>query len=75
MFSLLDEHLLKNLPWPLFSKEGNYSPLWKREVRRDFYFMPLLLIGVLVIQHTRTAVSFLGMVKPFNPPASISWKL
>ena len=21
---------------PLFAKEGNYSSLWKREVRRDF---------------------------------------
>jgi hypothetical protein len=27
--------LLKNLPLPLFSKEGFISSLWKREVRRD----------------------------------------
>jgi len=30
-------------PLPLFAKEGNYSSLWQREVRRDFYFMSLLL--------------------------------
>jgi hypothetical protein len=30
------ESLLKNLPLPLFAKEGNYSSLWLREVRRDF---------------------------------------
>jgi hypothetical protein len=27
--------LLKNLPSPLFSKEGFIPSLWKREVRRD----------------------------------------
>jgi hypothetical protein len=28
--------LLKNLPLPLFAKEGCISSLWQREVRRDF---------------------------------------
>jgi len=32
----LNGHLPENLPSPLFAKEGNYSSLWKREVRRDF---------------------------------------
>jgi hypothetical protein len=27
---------LENLPSPLFAKEGYYSSLWQREVRRDF---------------------------------------
>jgi hypothetical protein len=27
---------LKNLPLPLFTKEGDYSSLWQREVRRNF---------------------------------------
>jgi len=27
---------LENLPSPLFTKEGNYTSLWQREVRRDF---------------------------------------
>jgi hypothetical protein len=29
-------HRLENLPSPLFAKEGDYSSLWQREVRRDF---------------------------------------
>jgi len=28
--------LLKNLPLPLFAKEGFIPSLWQREVRRDF---------------------------------------
>jgi len=32
----LNTHLLKNLPFPLFAKEGFIPSLWKREVRRDF---------------------------------------
>jgi hypothetical protein len=28
--------LNKNLPFPLFAKEGNIASLWQREVRRDF---------------------------------------
>jgi hypothetical protein len=32
----LDTRYSKNLPSPLFAKEGLYSSLWKREVRRDF---------------------------------------
>jgi len=40
--------LLKNLPSPLFAKEGDDPSLWQREVRRDFIinvfiFMTLLL--------------------------------
>jgi hypothetical protein len=27
---------MKKSPLPLFAKEGYYSSLWKREVRRDF---------------------------------------
>jgi hypothetical protein len=30
------DSLLKNLPLPLFTKEGYYSSLWQREVRMDF---------------------------------------
>jgi len=30
------DSLLKNLPFPLFTKEGCYSSLWQREVKRDF---------------------------------------
>ena len=29
-------YYLKNLPFPLFAKEGNYSSRWQREGRRDF---------------------------------------
>jgi general secretion pathway protein I len=29
-------HRLENLPLPLFTKEGDKSSLWQREVRRDF---------------------------------------
>ena len=34
--SWLNGHYSENLPSPLFSKEGYYSSLWQREVRRDF---------------------------------------
>jgi hypothetical protein len=30
-----EELLLKNLPLPLFTKEGHHFSLWKREGRRD----------------------------------------
>jgi hypothetical protein len=30
------ESFLKNLPLPLFTKEGYSASLWQREVRRDF---------------------------------------
>jgi hypothetical protein len=33
----LNSHLFENLPYPLFAKEGHYSSLWQREVRRAFY--------------------------------------
>ena len=31
-----NRHLLQNLPFPLFAKEGNFTSLWQREERRDF---------------------------------------
>jgi hypothetical protein len=34
MFSKLDIHSLKNLPFPLFAKEGHLFFLWHREVGR-----------------------------------------
>jgi hypothetical protein len=41
-------NLPKNLPLPLFSKEGNSPSLWKREVRRDFFqrSLPLFAEGI-----------------------------
>jgi hypothetical protein len=36
MASKLKLHYPENLPSPLFAKEGNYSSLRQREVRRDF---------------------------------------
>jgi hypothetical protein len=33
---IINRHYSENLPSPLFSKEGYYSSLWQREVRRDF---------------------------------------
>jgi hypothetical protein len=35
---------MENLPCPLFSKEGHYSSLWQREVRRDFVKIMSLLL-------------------------------
>jgi len=32
----IERTLLRKSPLPLFAKEGLYSSLWKREVRRDF---------------------------------------
>jgi hypothetical protein len=49
--SKLTLHKSENLPLPLFSKEGDYSSLWQREVRRDFklnvysIMRPLLITG------------------------------
>jgi hypothetical protein len=34
--SKFNRHYSENLPSSLFSKEGYYSSLWQREVRRDF---------------------------------------
>jgi hypothetical protein len=42
------ESLLKNLPFPLFAKEGCISSLWQREVRRDFIINVFILMTVLV---------------------------
>jgi len=39
---------LKNLPLPLFSKEGYITSLWKREVRRDFIINVFILMTLLV---------------------------
>jgi hypothetical protein len=40
--------LLKNLPLPLFSKEGHITSLWQREVRRDFIINVFILMTLLV---------------------------
>jgi hypothetical protein len=40
--------LLKNLPTPLFSKEGYITSLWQREVRRDFMINVFILMTLLV---------------------------
>jgi hypothetical protein len=40
---------LKNLPTPLFSKEGYIPSLWQREVRRDFIINVLILMTLLII--------------------------
>jgi hypothetical protein len=40
--------LLKNLPLPLFSKEGYITSLWQREVRRDFIINVFILMTLLV---------------------------
>jgi hypothetical protein len=40
--------LLKNLPLPLFAKEGYISSLCQREVRRDFLFNVFILMTVLL---------------------------
>ncbi|OGW52977.1 MAG: hypothetical protein A2Y81_05355 [Nitrospirae bacterium RBG_13_43_8] len=45
--------LLKNLPLPLFSKEGFISSLWQREVRRDFVIDVFILMTLLVIQFVK----------------------
>ena len=42
--------LVKNLPLPLFAKEGFISSLWQREDRRDFVIDVFLLMTLLVIQ-------------------------
>ena len=41
--------LLKNLPSPLFSKEGYCSSLWQREDRRDFIINVFIFMNVLVL--------------------------
>ena len=33
---VLKTWIIKNLPFPLFAKEGHIASLWQREVRRDF---------------------------------------
>ncbi len=40
--------LLKNLPLPLFDKEGYISYLWQREGRRDFIINVFILMALLV---------------------------
>jgi hypothetical protein len=40
--------LLKNLPLPLFAKEGFIPSLWKREVRRDLVIDVFMLMTLLV---------------------------
>jgi hypothetical protein len=45
--------LLKNLPMPLFAKEGFIFSLWQREVKRDF------VINVFIINTNLSIVNFL----------------
>jgi hypothetical protein len=39
---------LKNLPSPLFAKEGDDPSLWQREVRRDFIINVFILMTLLL---------------------------
>jgi len=41
---------LKNLPSPLFAKEGYISSLWQREGRRDFIINVFIIMTLLVIR-------------------------
>jgi len=50
--------LLKNLPLPLFAKEGYISSLWQREVRRDFIINVFILMTVLVRMFMKQTVAF-----------------
>jgi len=60
----LNRHLSENLPFPLFAfasanppecgKEGYYSSLWKREVRRDFTFHVAIITRLLIYTETRS---------------------
>jgi hypothetical protein len=44
-----DASLFKNLPFPLFAKEGFISSLWQREVRRDFVIDVFMFVTLLVL--------------------------
>jgi hypothetical protein len=44
--------LLKNLPSPLFAKEGDDSSLWQREVRRDFIINVFILMTLLLTEES-----------------------
>ena len=39
---------IKNLPSPLFAKEGHNTSLWQREDRRDFPVNVFMLLNFLV---------------------------
>jgi len=39
--------LLRNLPFPLFAKEGCITSLWQREARRDFMINVFMVVSVL----------------------------
>jgi hypothetical protein len=41
-------HIPKNLPFPLFAKEGYIASLWQREVRRDFLNNVVIFMASLV---------------------------
>ena len=43
----VEHHFLKNLPLPLFTKEGYISSLWQREVRRDFIMSVFIVITLM----------------------------
>jgi hypothetical protein len=46
--SKLKLHYTENLPSPLFAKEGNYSSLRQREVRRDFIDQCVIILRLLI---------------------------
>jgi hypothetical protein len=46
--AFVSEVLLKNLPSPLFAKEGEIASLWQREGRRDFIINVFILMIVLL---------------------------
>jgi hypothetical protein len=52
--SISKASLLKNLPLPLFAKEGEFSSLLQREVRRDFIIHGFILMTLLVTPFAMT---------------------
>jgi hypothetical protein len=48
--SIIKTSLLKNLPPPLFAKEGDNPSLWQKEVRRDFIINVFMLMTLLLSQ-------------------------
>jgi hypothetical protein len=50
-------HIPKNLPFPLFAKEGYIASLWQREVRRDF------LNNVVIFMASLVAVNILWLAR------------
>jgi len=54
--------LLKNLPSPLFAKEGDDPSLWQREVRRDFIINVFILITLLLTRWV-IEIMFIGHIR------------